>query len=138
MSAPSDGSSDRPASHRLERVNAQLRVELARCLLEDVKDPRVAMTTVIRVACSPDLGQATVRVSVLAEDPQRRETVARLERLQGFIRHQLGTRVTTLRRIPRLRFVLDDSIAYAVHISQVLERLPRPGPERPGPEAGRS
>ncbi len=111
-------------THRVERVNAQLRSEIARCLVHDVKDPRVAMTTVVRVSCSPDLSRAMVRVSVLGDDDRRRETVARLTRVRGFVRYRLGTRLTNLRRIPQLTFVLDESIAYAVHISQVLQHLP--------------
>ncbi|HUY98401.1 MAG TPA: 30S ribosome-binding factor RbfA [Verrucomicrobiae bacterium] len=131
MTGSSAAAAHRPASHRVARVNAQLRVELAQCLLEDVKDPRVGMTTVVQVSCSADLSRATVKLSVLGDDDRRRETVARLARLQGYLRHQLGARLTNLRRIPYLTFVLDESIAYAVHISQVLDQLPRPGPEPP-------
>ncbi len=131
MSAPSAVSGSHAPSHRLERVNSQLRAELAACLLADVKDPRVGMATVVSVSCSRDLQEATVRISVVGDDARRRLAVDRLEHLGGFLRHRLGERLTNLRRIPRLHFVLDESIAYAVHISEVLERLPdRAGGEK--------
>ena len=110
--------------HRVERVNAQLRQELAEVLRRDVKDPHVDAAGVVSVSCSPDLGQARVRISVLGDDEgQRRATVSRLQRMAGFLRGRLRDRLPHLRRVPQLRFQLDESIGYAVRVNRILAGL---------------
>ncbi len=119
--------------HRVERVNAQLRQELAEVLRRDVKDPNVGAVGVVAVSCSADLGQARVRISVLGEDEAlRRAAVARLQRMAGFLRGRLRDRLPHLRRVPQLRFQLDESIGYAVRVSRILAELE---PGEPGPSA---
>jgi ribosome-binding factor A len=56
---------------------------------------------------------------------------------KGLIRHELGRRLENLKFSPELRFELDPSIEYSVHISELLkEVLPRSdGPETDGKEA---
>ena len=81
------------------------------------------MTTVLLVEATNDLKIAKVRISVYDKsDDIRRETVAQLNRAEGFIARELGKRVD-LRRIPTLKFSLDDSIEYAVHISEIINKL---------------
>ena len=81
------------------------------------------MTTVLLVEATNDLKIAKVRISVYDKsDDVRRETVAQLNRAEGFIARELGKRVD-LRRIPTLKFSLDDSIEYAVHISEIINKL---------------
>ncbi|MGH7641606.1 MAG: 30S ribosome-binding factor RbfA [Candidatus Dormibacteria bacterium] len=111
------------ASHRRERIDVQLRQELALALAGDVKDPRLAMVTVVAVACAPDLSYAQVRVSVLADDPERLQAIRVLRGMTGFLRHRLGERLEHLRRIPQLDIRLDDSIASGLRVSQLLESL---------------
>ena len=41
---------------------------------------------------------------------------------QGFIAREVGRRMQ-LRALPKFKFLLDDSIAYSVHISQVIDSL---------------
>jgi ribosome-binding factor A len=45
-----------------------------------------------------------------------------LNHAAGFIQHEVGNRMT-IRRVPQIKFVGDDSIAYSVHISEVLRSL---------------
>ena len=81
------------------------------------------MTTILRVEATNDLKLAKVKVSVYDKsDDVRKETVAQLNRAEGFIARELGKRVD-IRRIPTLKFTLDDSIEYAVHISEIINQL---------------
>ena len=81
------------------------------------------MTTILRVEATNDLKLAKVKVSVYDKsDDIRKETVAQLNRAEGFIARELGKRVD-IRRIPTLKFTLDDSIEYAVHISEIINQL---------------
>ena len=52
----------------------------------------------------------------------RQGTVDALNHAAGFIAHELGQRML-IRRVPSLKFRLDDSIAYSIHISEILNSL---------------
>ena len=110
-------------SVRYDRINEEIKKALSE-IIRDMKDPRISpMTTVLLVEATNDLKIAKVRISVYDEsDDVRRETVAQLNRAEGFIARELGKRVD-LRRIPTLKFSLDDSIEYAVHISEIINKL---------------
>ena len=110
-------------SVRYDRINEEIKKALSE-IIRDMKDPRISpMTTVLLVEATNDLKIAKVRISVYDKsDDVRRETVAQLNRAEGFIARELGKRVD-LRRIPTLKFSLDDSIEYAVHSSEIINKL---------------
>ena len=110
-------------SVRYDRINEEIKKALSE-IIRDMKDPRISpMTTVLLVEATNDLKIAKVRISVYDKsDDVRRETVAQLNRAEGFIGRELGKSVN-LRRIPTLKFSLDDSIEYAVHISEIINKL---------------
>ena len=112
-----------PLSHRRERLNAQLRQELALALARDVKDPRLSLVSVVEVDCAPDLSLALVRVSSLGDDAERQRNLAALRGMKGYLRHLLGDRLENLRRVPRLDFRLDDSIVRGTRVTQLLRSL---------------
>lgn len=125
---------DAGSTHRRERIDVQLRQELALAISADVKDPRLAMVTVVGVTCAPDLSFARVKVSVLGDQEEREQALRVLRGMTGFLRHRLGERLEHMRRIPRLDIRLDDSIAYGVRVSQLLEGLA----SQPGSSRGRA
>ena len=110
-------------SVRYDRINEELKKALSE-IVREMKDPRISpMTTILRVEATNDLKLAKVKVSVYDKsDDVRKETVAQLNRAEGFIARELGKRVH-IRRIPTLKFTLDDSIEYAVHISEIINQL---------------
>lgn len=110
-------------SVRYDRINEELKKALSE-IVREMKDPRISpMTTILRVEATNDLKLAKVKVSVYDKsDDIRKETVAQLNRAVGFIARELGKRVD-IRRIPTLKFTLDDSIEYAVHISEIINQL---------------
>jgi len=109
-------------THRVDKVAAQLQVELS-SILGDLRDPRVGLISVVDVDLSPDLRQARVRVSTLGGDDDHARLMEVLQRARGFVRHELASRMRHLRRVPDIRFVDDRNIEYAVHIEQVIEEL---------------
>ena len=110
-------------SHRVERVAAQLRQEISEIMIRDLKDPRIGMATVTEVKLSPDLRNATVKVSVVGEGDGRRAAIDGLEHAKGFIRRELGLRLSNLRFAPDLHFQLDEGVAYSVRVSQLLREV---------------
>lgn len=110
---------------RYDRINEEIKKALSE-IVRDMKDPRISpMTTIMLVEATNDLKLAKVKVSVYdKDDAARRETVASLNRAEGFIARELGRRID-IRRIPTLKFTLDDSIEYSVHIAEIIDRLQR-------------
>lgn len=89
-----------------------------------MKDPRIsAMTLIVSMEVTQDLKYAKVRVSVYEDnEDMRKSTIAALNHAAGFISHEAGKRMQ-IRRIPNFKFELDDSIAYSVHIADILNKL---------------
>ena len=110
-------------SVRYDRINEEIKKALSQ-IVREMKDPRISpMTTIVLAEATNDLKLCTVKVSVYDKDDEvRRETVAQLNRAEGFIARQLGQKID-IRRIPTLKFTLDDSIEYAVHIAEIIDKL---------------
>lgn len=94
---------------RTRRVGEQLQRELAVLVRDEIKDPRLGMTSISGATVSRDLAYATVYVSVLGDDKAVTESVAVLNRAAGFLRHRLGQSMH-IRTVPQLKFVFDSSL----------------------------
>ena len=104
-------------AYRLERVNEEIRKELA-ALLPTVKDPRVpALLSVTAVETAPDLKQAKVFVSAI--DGAEQDILKGLKSSAGYLRGALAKRLK-LRNTPELFFVMDSSIKEGLKINQIL------------------
>ena len=108
---------------RSDRMNEELKKTISE-IVREMKDPRLSnMTTITGVEITRDLKYAKVRVSVYDRQEQvRHETVEALNHAAGFVAREVGQRML-IRRVPALRFLLDDSIAYSVHIYELLNEL---------------
>jgi ribosome-binding factor A len=123
-------------SYRADQVGAQVQEEIMSIIRRDLKDPRIGFVSITAVRMSPDLRQARVRVSVLGNPDQQKASIQGLVSAKGLIRHELGRRLENLKFSPELRFELDPSIEYSVHINKLLkEVLP---PNGTGPEEQKS
>jgi ribosome-binding factor A len=111
---------------RTERVAEQLRQEISQMMLVDMKDPRVRMASISEVRVARDLRSARVLVSAVGDERERHAVVSALRHAEGYLRGQLGERLENLKSPPKLRFELDESIAYSVYISSVLRDLEPP------------
>jgi ribosome-binding factor A len=108
---------------RAERVAEQLRQEISQLMLTEMKDPRVRMASISAVKVTRDMRSAKLMVSALGEERERHAVVAALRHAEGYLRGRLGERLENLKTAPRLRFELDESIAYSVRISSMLRGL---------------
>jgi len=108
------------ATHRMARVNEEIRRELAR-ILPTVKDPRVpSLISVTAVEATGDLKECKVFVSALNGD--EKEMLRGLKSSGSYIRGALA-RNLKLRYTPELTFYADPSIKYGMHINEKLHEL---------------
>ena len=108
-------------SRRTQRIAELLKGEIARLLIEDVTDPRIALVTLIRVDVAPDLSHAVVFWSALDSTALDRIEDG-LESAAPFLRRRLA-RELPLRRMPELRFRHDPSFELGRRTLAVLRSL---------------
>jgi ribosome-binding factor A len=107
------------ANKRVERLNEQLKREIAEIVRTEVRDPRIGLPTVTEVEVTPDLWMARVYVR---PDPAQGEDDDLMEGLRAaapFIRRELG-KVLRVRRVPELRFEEDRTLEQALRIERIL------------------
>ena len=96
----------------------------------EVKDPRIGFVTVTGVTVTPDLSRANVRLSIMGDERERKESMRVLERAKGFLRRRVGEEIT-LRSVPELVLHLDTSLDHALRISEILRDLEAERQENP-------
>lgn len=111
------------ASHKIGRTTEDIKRELT-AIFRELKDPRVqnAFVSIVRVEVTNDLSYCTVYVSAMEGLDRAKEAVKGLKSAAGFIRRELGHRLT-LRHVPSLVFNATDSIEYSANISRILNSL---------------
>ena len=124
-------------SRRLQRVS-DLLLEVANEVMRHVKDHAVegAIITITSVQVSSDISTARFYVTVMGRPPA--EVVEGLNRASGFFRREM-TKKVSLRRVPSILFIYDDTLNQAMHMQKLLHEvalLPtQPEPEvEPEPE----
>lgn len=110
------------SSRRTQQIGEEIQRILGDVIQYELKDPRVGFATVMGVEVSGDLQHARVSVSVMADEPQQRETMAALEGAKGFLRRRVAQELRHLRFIPELHLRLDTSIDYSLRIDEVLRQ----------------
>jgi ribosome-binding factor A len=111
----------------MRRVNESVRSVVAEGV-GALKDPRIGMVTVTGVVVTPDLGEATIYVSVLGNEKKRRATLAGLESARGVLQAKIG-RELALRRTPQLSFTYDESVERGVRMTKLIDELAAELPE---------
>ena len=100
------------------RVNTEVLRELSNILRGGIKDPRIApWTSVVAVEVAPDLKTCKAYISVLGDEKAQADTIAGLKSAEGYIRRELA-HTLNMRNTPEIRFILDQSIEYAVNMSK--------------------
>lgn len=111
-------------SRRVARVAELIKREVSNMLLHEIKDDRVGagMVSVTEVIVSGDLQHARIFVSIYGTEEARLETMAGLEAATGFVRREIGQRLS-LRRTPEILFQEDRSFERGVKVLSLLNQL---------------
>lgn len=106
--------------YRINRITSDIKLCLSE-ILKDTKDPRVSrLLSIVKVDVSSDLSYATVYVSAIEGFEETVKSVKALKGASGYLRRELGCRMS-LRKVPELRFVADDSIEHSANISRIIK-----------------
>lgn len=103
------------------RVGELIRRELTMLLRTEVKDPRVSEIIIYDVVITNDLSLARVYFGPMDIQQDATETLKGLESASGFLRTQLSRKLS-LRKMPDLRFIVDDTEAKGDRIEQLIQK----------------
>jgi ribosome-binding factor A len=104
--------------------------ELARMLVEEVKDPRVGFVTITEVRVTADLKSARVFVSVYGSREQQEASMIGLQAASGFLKREMGHRLR-LKYTPELTFVFDDTLDRAQRLDDIIDAISAGATEPP-------
>lgn len=103
---------------RSDRVAVQLRKEVAVLVHRAVRDHALPSVSVSDVEVTKDLDLARVYVTTLLSD-QSKDAVDALNEMAVEFRRELS-RTLSMRRVPELRFIYDDSVDRGERIESLL------------------
>ena len=107
------------------RINGEVQRVLAEVIRAEIKDPRISpLTSVVSVEVAPDLKTWKAWISVYGDEEAQKATIEGLKSAEGFIRKELARRIN-LRNTPEIRFIVDQSIAYGVKMSKLIDEVNR-------------
>ena len=108
-------------TRRQKRIEELLRDEIGRVVRRELGDNLTPFLSITSVEVTKDLSMAKVYVSFL-NDRDAKGNLAKLERAGGFIRSEMN-KVLRMKRIPKLYFRRDVSIAKAFKLEEVFSRI---------------
>jgi len=117
-------------SNRASVLSEQIRQVISETILYQMRDPNLEGITITRVKVSPDLQFADIRFTPQDDVRDTELLTGSLNKAGGAFRRALAKRVR-MRRIPALRFHLDDDILAERRISGLLENLDIPSEQDP-------
>ena len=105
------------------RINGEVQRALAEIIRGGIKDPRISpLTSVVSVEVSPDLKTCKAWISVLGDEAMVKSTLEGLRSASGYIKNQLAKEVN-LRNTPEITFIMEQSIAYGVKMSKLIDEV---------------
>jgi ribosome-binding factor A len=114
-------------SLRHQRVRELLKRQVGEVVRREIPASEAGLITVNDVGISGDLQSATIFVGIIGSPDQQKKAFATLNEHRARIQGLVG-RAVVLKYTPRLRFVLDDSIARGNRVLQILEEIERTAP----------
>lgn len=106
---------------RTDRIAEMIQRKLAQIIQQEIKDPRMpALITISAVKVSKDLSYAKVYFTVFNSNAE--ETATILNTAASYLRTILA-RSLTLRTVPQLHFIYDESIEYGNRLSRLIDEV---------------
>lgn len=114
-------------SQRAIRVSTLVRAQIANSIQTKLSKT-VGFVSIVELVMTNDLSLARVYISVLGDD--KLQTLKKLQQSAGFIKKEIGINLN-LRKVPALRFYLDDRLEKGDKILQKIKELNLPSQTNP-------
>jgi ribosome-binding factor A len=113
------------SSHRLLRVRELLKREIGEAIRRELPVEQAGLVTVNDVEVAGDLRTAKVFIGILGSAEQQRRGLALLAQTRPRIQ-DLVAKGVVLKYTPRLRFVMDESVARGNRVLAILDEIEPP------------
>ncbi len=107
---------------RSDRVSELIHRAVSTIIKDELWDERVKNVTVTGVETTRDLKHATVYVSVLGDETEKKNALKALVGAVGFLRSRLGDELS-LRYTPEIHIRYDSSIVDGMYMDKLLSEL---------------
>lgn len=119
----SSGSATSATSYYGARITENLKREILWVIMNEMNDPRLPQTIIVpSINLAKDNRNATVFVSILADEAKQTEALKVLNQAAGFIQSTAAKRVK-IKHFPKLFFKLDKSFEYDNKIGELLDKV---------------
>lgn len=108
-------------SYRIQQVNELVKQELNKLLLTEIEFPRNCLVTITKVEASKDLRHAKVLLSIIPVS-YTKKVLDRLKVKIGHLQFLLNKKLT-MKPLPRIKFIIDETEKKAQGIEQLLDRI---------------
>lgn len=109
---------------RTDRIAEMIQRKLAQIIPQEVKDPRLnGLVTISAVKVAADLGHAKIYFTVMSDDKKLAASI--LNAAANYLRSALA-RSITLRTVPQLHFIYDESLEYGQRLSRLIDDVNPP------------
>lgn len=106
---------------RTDRIAQMMQRKLAQIIQQEIKDPRLPLfITISAVTVTKDLGHAKIYFTALNDEAKAADTI--LNAASKYLRSALA-RTLTLRTVPQLHFLYDESIEYGKRLSRLIDEV---------------
>jgi ribosome-binding factor A len=109
---------------RMVRVESLIKQEIARIIQQDFRS-NLGLISLTGIKLANDFSTAIVYYSHLGSESEKRKALDKLNRSAPFVKGQLGKHIR-LKRIPDIRFRLDDSLERGFNAIKRLDSLHDP------------
>ena len=107
---------------RSQRVGDEMQRVIAQIIRSDVSDPRIPLLlSVMEVRMSNDLSHATVYLSMMGDEQQKKDCTDAIASASGFIKREVLKRIK-LRTAPEIAYVFDDSIEKGMKLMDLIDK----------------
>lgn len=108
-------------NNRINKLNSLVHEELSKIIQREVEFEEGVLVTINKVEVSADVAHANVLISVL---PENKEKVAQdiLKENVFNIQQELNKKLV-LKTVPKIRFVLDETIKKAAHMEELFKEV---------------
>lgn len=109
------------ANKRTSIIAEMMQRKLSQIIPLEIRDPRLPkLITISGVQVSRDLSHAKIYFTVYSGDPQ--EVALILNHAASYLRSALA-RTSTLRTVPQLHFIFDESVDYGRRLSKLIDEV---------------
>ncbi|NQU99654.1 MAG: 30S ribosome-binding factor RbfA [Parcubacteria group bacterium] len=108
------------SNNRIKKLNSLVKEELSKIIQKEVDFEEGTLVTIQKVEVSPDVAHANIHISVIPDDSEEKalETLKdNVFRLQQELNKKL-----ILKKVPKVRFTMDDSIKRVAEMEKLFKK----------------